>query len=571
MRYASAYSRRLIMLLWVGLMANLGEAQDRSQARSMVISDRGIVATSQTLASQAGAQVLARGGSAVDAAIAANATLGVVEPMMCGIGGDLFGIYWDAKTGQLTGLNSGGWAPKGLTIDVLKGLGRESMPGTGIQSVTVPGCVEGWSKLHKRFGKLPWSELFQPAIYYAEHGYPLTELIQADWQLNTRKLQGDENARRIFLRDGAAPKVGEVFRDLPMAAALKLIAAQGPAAFYTGPIAQAILKTSARQGGKMSAADLSEFQAEWVTPVSIEYRGWKVYELPPNTQGIAALEMLNLFAQFPLPTYEPRGADELHIQIEAQKLAYADLRRYVADPKFSKVPTDGLISVDYARQRAKGIDPAKANCDVPPGKPLEIGRDTIYLSVVDRDGNILSLIQSLYSSFGSAVVVDDFGFALHNRGALFTMEADHPNALAPRKRPFHTIIPGFMQKDNLHVGFGIMGGLNQAQAHAQFVSNIVDHGMNIQSALEAPRFNKTSATGCGVAIEYRVPAEVRDQLTARGHELRLVGDFSDTMGGGQAVVHDSTAKINYGASDPRKDGAAIPEPHPYFNAGSARR
>jgi len=558
-----------MLLLWLLMLVIPAESQDRTQARSMVISDLGIVATSQTLASQAGAQVLARGGSAVDAAIAANATLGVVEPMMCGMGGDLFGIYWDAKTGQLTGINSSGWAPKGLTIEFLKGLGRETMPGTGIQSVTVPGCVEGWSKLHKRFGKLPWSELFQPAIYYADHGYPLTELIQADWQLNTRKLQDDENARRIFLHEGAAPKVGGVFRDPQMAAALKLIAAQGPAAFYTGPIAQAILKTSARLGGKMSASDLSEFQAEWVTPVSTEYRGWKVYEIPPNTQGIAALEMLNLFSQFPLPDYEPRGADELHIQIEAQKLAYADLHRYVADPKFAKVPADGLISMDYARQRAKRIDPAQANCQVPPGKPLEIGSDTIYLSVVDREGNILSLIQSLYSSFGSAVVVDDFGFALHNRGALFTMDADHPNALAPRKRPFHTIIPAFLQKDNLHIGFGIMGGLNQAQAHAQFVSNIVDHGMNIQAALEAPRFNKTTLGGCGVAIEYRVPAEVRQELTARGHELRLVGDFSETMGGGQAVVHDSAAKINYGASDPRKDGAAVPEPHPYFTKRAA--
>ncbi|PWU06009.1 MAG: gamma-glutamyltransferase [Terriglobia bacterium] len=560
-----------MLLLLLFMLVAPAESQDRSQARSMVISERGIVATSQTLASQAGAQVLARGGSAVDAAIAANAALGVVEPMMCGIGGDLFGIYWDAKTGQLTGINSSGWGPRALNRDVLKSLGHENMPGTGIQSVTVPGCVEGWSKLHKRFGKLAWSELFQPAIYYAEHGYPLTELIQADWRSNIAKLQRDENARRTFLHNGAVPEVGEVFRDPQMASAFKLIATQGPAAFYTGPIAQAILKTSARLGGKMAAADLSEFQADWVQPVSIEYRGWKVYELPPNTQGIAALEMLNMFAQFPLGDLEPRGADELHLQIEAQKLAYADLHRYIADPKFAKVPTDGLISMDYARERAKRIDPAKANCEVPPGKPLEIGRDTIYLSVVDREGNIISLIQSLYSSFGSGVVVDDYGFALHNRGALFTLEADHPNVLTPRKRPFHTIIPAFMQKDNVHIGFGIMGGLNQAQAHAQFVSNIADHGMNIQLAMEAPRFNKTGFGGCGVAIENRVPEDVREQLTARGHQPRVVGDFSQTMGGGQAVMHDSAAKINYGASDPRKDGAAVPEPHPYFTQAAGRK
>jgi gamma-glutamyltranspeptidase/glutathione hydrolase len=560
-----------MLLLLLFMMVMPAESQDRSQARSMVISDRGIVATSQTLASQAGAQVLARGGSAIDAAIAADAVLGVVEPQSCGIGGDLFGIYWDAKTGQLTGINSGGWAPKALNIDVLKSLGVKSMPQAGIQSVTVPGCVEGWSKLHKRFGKLAWSDLFQPAIYYADHGYPVTEIIQEAWKLSIHKLEGDENARRIYLRDGVSPQVGEVFRDPQLASALKLIATQGPAAFYTGPIAQAILKTEERLGGKMAAADLSEFQAEWVQPVSTEYRGWKVYELPPNTQGIAALEMLNLFSQFPLHDYPARGVEELHLQIEAQKLAYADLHRYVADPKFYKVPTDGLISMGYARERAKRIDPAQANCEVPPGKPLEIGSDTIYLSVVDRDGNIVSLIQSLYSSFGSGVVVDNFGFALHNRGALFTMDAEHPNALAPRKRPFHTIIPAFMQKDNLHIGFGIMGGLNQAQAHAQFVSNVADHGMNIQSALEAPRFNKTTFGGCGVSIENRVPVEIRDRLTARGHQLRVTGDFSDTMGGGQAVVHDSAAKINYGASDPRKDGAAVPEPHPYFAKGVPAR
>jgi gamma-glutamyltranspeptidase / glutathione hydrolase len=540
-------------------------AQDRSQARSMVISDLGIVATSQTLASQAGAQVLARGGTAIDAAIAANAVLGVVEPMSCGIGGDLFGIYWDAKTGQLTGLNSGGWAPQGLTIKFLQSLGMKTMPQAGIQSVIVPGCVEGWSKLHRRFGKLPWSELFQPAIYYAEHGFPVTEVIQDAWRLSTGKLGGDDNARRVYLRKGVPPDVGDMFRDPELASALKLIASQGPAAFYSGPIAKSILKTSQRLGGKMAAADLSDFQAEWVQPISTEYRGWKVYELPPNTQGIAALEMLNLFAQFPLGDLEPRSADELHVQIEAQKLAYADLHRYVADPKFAKVPVDGLLSLDYARQRSKLINPAKANCEMLPGKPLEIGRDTIYLSVVDRQGNIVSLIQSIYSSFGSGVVVDDYGFALHNRGALFTLDAGHPNALAPRKRPFHTIIPAFMQKNNLHIGFGIMGGLNQAQAHAQFVSNIVDHEMNIQLALEEPRFTKLNFGGCDVSIENRVAPEVLKDLTARGHQINVLGAFAwDHTGGGQAVMHDSATKINYGASDPRKDGAAVPEPHPYF-------
>jgi gamma-glutamyltranspeptidase/glutathione hydrolase len=522
----------------------------------MVISPYGIVATSQTLASQAGAQVLARGGSAIDAAIAANAALGVVEPMMNGIGGDLFVIYRDGKTGKLTGINSSGWAPKDLTIEFLKAHGFSSMPQDGIQSVTVPGCVEGWSKLHQRFGRLPWREVLQPAIYYAENGYPVTELIGETWRASTAKLAADGNAREVFLRDGKAPELGEVFRNPKLAAALKLIAAEGAPAFYCGPIAQAILKTSERLGGAMTAADLAEYQAEWVEPVSTDYRGWKVYELPPNGQGIAVLEMLNLFETFSLP--------DLHRKIEAQKLAYNDLRRYVADPRFAAVPVPGMLSKSYAAGRAKRIDPARASCEVAAGNPLPGAGDTIYLSVVDRDGNIVSLIQSIYLAFGSGVAVDNYGFHLHNRGGLFTMDPQHPNALAPRKRPFHTIIPGYMEKGDIHIGFGIMGGLNQAQAHAQFVSNVVDQGMNIQAALEAPRFTKLNFGGCDVMIEGRVPAAVLQDLKTRGHELKVLGDFSSQVGGGQAVVHDSRAKVNYGASDPRKDGAAIPEAPPYF-------
>jgi gamma-glutamyltranspeptidase / glutathione hydrolase len=537
-------------------------AQDRTQARSMVISDRGIVATSQALASQAGAQVLARGGSAMDAAIAANAVLGVVEPESCGIGGDLFAIYWEAKTGKLTGINASGWAPRGLTVELLKSSGHTTMPQEGIHSVTVPGCVDGWGRLHKRFGKLPWNDLFQAAIYHADHGFPVTELIGAAWRLEEAKLGRDENARRVFLPNGAAPRTGEMFRNPQMAAALKQIAAEGPAAFYRGAIARAILKTGSRLGGRMTAADLDEFESEWVEPISTEYRGWKVYELPPNGQGIAALEMLNVLSLFPLPDYAPRGVEELHTQIEAQRLAYADLRRYVADPRFSKAPVEGLLSMAYARERARLIDPARARCEVAPGDPLHMGGETIYLAAVDREGNIASLIQSVYLHFGSGVVVDEYGFALHNRGGLFVLDPGHPNALAPRKRPFHTIIPAFMEKGSLHMGFGIMGGLNQAQAHAQFVSNVVDHGMNIQAALEAPRFTRASFDACEVSIESRIPPAVREALAAKGHDLKVVGDFSSTMGGGQVVLHDSKTGVNYGASSPRKDGAAIPEPLP---------
>ena len=530
----------------------------------MVISDRGIVATSQTLASQAGAQVLARGGSAIDAAIAADAVLGVVEPMSCGMGGDLFALYWDARTGKLTGLNASGWSPQALTPELLHARGSSTMPQAGIHSVTVPGCVNGWSKLHQRFGKLPWGELFQPAAYYAEHGFPVTELIQGGWRNSLNTLNADENARRVFLRDGSAPEIGEMFRNPQLAAALKLVAAGGAKVFYRGPIAKAILRTSDRLGGTLAAADLSEFDAEWVDPVSTEYRGWKVYELPPNGQGVAALEMLNIMSNFPLFNYPARGLEELHIQIEAQKLAYADLARYVADPRFSRVPVEGLLAPAYARRRAELIRMDAARCTAEPGHPPPTAGDTIYLSVVDRDGNIVSLIQSLYLSFGSGVMVEGYGFHLHNRGALFTLDPQHPNVLAPRKRPFHTIIPAFMEKDNVHMGFGIMGGFNQAQAHAQFVGNIVDHSMNIQAALEAPRFTKLNFGGCDLMIENRVPPEVREALEARGHRLQVLGDFSTEVGGGQAVIHDSRTGVNYGASSPRKDGAAVPEPHPYF-------
>ncbi|HEY6293405.1 MAG TPA: gamma-glutamyltransferase [Terriglobia bacterium] len=547
---------------------------DRSQARSMVITPRGIAATSQTLASQAGAQILARGGSAADAAIAANATLGVVECMMNGIGGDLFAIEWDAKTGKLSGLNSSGWAPEKLTPALMKQKGFSQMPGHGIYSVTVPGAVRGWEALHQKFGRLPWADLFQPAIYYAKNGFPVTEFIGAYWKLSEEGLATDANARRVFLINGQAPAVGEVFRNPEYARALELIAAQGADAFYRGDIAHALLQTSDRLGGVMTAADLSDFKPEWVEPISTTYRGWTVYELPPNGQGMAALEMLNIFEKFPLADWGFANADAFHVKVEAQKLAYADLYRYNADPRFAKIPVEGIISKDYAAARASTIDMKQAHCDVGPGDPSRfgpgggLGKDTIYLSVVDRDGNIVSLIQSLYSAWGSGVVVDDFGFALQNRGALFRLDPAHPDVLAPRKRPFHTIIPAFMEKGDLHVGFGIMGGPNQAQAHAQFVSDVVDDGMNIQAALEAPRFTKPQPEGCNFMIEDRVPAAVLENLRQRGHVLEVRGHYSTEMGGGQAVLHNSSTGVNYGASDPRKDGAAIPEPDAYFAAAS---
>src|SRR5579859_4929658 len=321
---------------------------DRSQARSMVITQLGIVATSQTLASQAGAQVLARGGSAVDAAIAADATMGVVEPMNDGIGGDMFSIIYDAKTGKLAGINASGWAPEKLTVDFLKKKGYTSMPQEGAFSITVPGAVDGWAKMHAKYGRLPWAELFKPAIYFAEHGYPVTELIDSYWKGGQKLLETNANARRVFLPNGRPPEIGEVFRNPGYARALELIAKQGRDAFYNGPIGEAIVRTVDRLGGVMSLSDFSEYQAQWVDPISTTYRGWKVYELPPNGQGLAALEMLNIMEHYPLPQWGFFSVDGLHVKMEAQRLAYADLRRYVGDPKFSKIPVEGLISKAYA-------------------------------------------------------------------------------------------------------------------------------------------------------------------------------------------------------------------------------
>lgn len=543
-------------------------AQDRSNARSMVVSPYGIVASSQVQASQAGAMILSHGGSAVDAAIATNATLGVMEPDMNGMGGDLFAIYWDAKSGKLYGLNASGWAPKGLSIEYLKAKGTTQMPSAGIDTVTVPGAVEGWNKLHERFGRLPWKDLFSPAIFYAENGFAVQEMIGMDWSSSTQKLREDPESRRVFLVHDETPKIGEIFRNPDVAKALQLIAADGAQAFYTGDVAKAILRTSGELGGTMTAEDLKEFSAEWVEPVSTTYRGWRVYELPPNGQGMAALEMLNIMEQFPPAKGGPLTAEELHKRIEAMKLAYADLAQYNADPRFAKVPVAGLLSKEYAKQRAKLIDPQKADCDTAAGVPPS--SDTTYLTVVDREGNIVSLIQSNFSSFGSGITVRGMGFALQNRGALFMLDPDKPDALAPRKRPFHTIIPAFMERGDDHIGFGIMGGANQPLAHAQFVSNVVDYGMPLQAAMEVARFTVRSnfGIGCRVLIEDRVPADIRQQLSSMGHQLELRGDFSLFMGRGQAIDHNTRTGLNSAASDARTDGSAEPEIPPGLRSGA---
>ena len=550
----------LVLLLMMVELHAQERLPGRSYGRSMVISQQGIVATSQVLASQAGAQILARGGSAVDAAIAANAVLAVTEPLMDGLGGDMFGIYWDAKTGKLAGLNASGPAPRGLSPEFLAKHDFKKMPQDGIHSVTIPGAIDGWTKMHQRFGKLPWKDLFQAAIGYAEKGYPVPEGMYEIWAtpVSVKNLKANAESARVFLPGGKPPELGALVRNPDIGRALRLLAEKGAEAYYKGEIAAAILKTSQHLGGTMTAEDLASFSSEWVQPISTDYRGWRVYELPPNGDGMAALEMLNIMETAPPATEGAYSAPELHERIEAMKLAYSDLHRYDGDPRTYDVPVAALLSKEYAKKRAALIDPARANCAVPAGQP--IGSDTTYLTVVDKDGNIASWIQSIYAHFGSRVTVEGMGFILHNRGAGFSLDPKHPNVLAGGKRPMHTIIPAFMERGDLHIGFGIMGGAVQPLAHAQFVSNIVDYGMNVQAALEAPRFAKNNADGCSVAIEFRVPAATLQQLSERGHELQIRKEYNQTMGRGQAILHNSKTGTNYAASDPRADGAAVPEP-----------
>jgi gamma-glutamyltranspeptidase / glutathione hydrolase len=534
-------------------------AADRTQARSMVISQYGIVAAEHPFAARAGTAVLERGGNAIDAAVAANAAMGLVAPMMNGIGGDLFAIVYDAGANKVHGLNASGWAPKGLTPEFLHSKGQQWMPPSGIHSVTVPGTVAGWDALLSRFGKKSFAEVLAPTIAYAKAGFPVSEIFGDDWAATAGYLIRNREAARVYLPAGRAPVVGEIFRNPDLAGALAEIAKGGRDAFYKGALAKRILDTSTRLGGTMAADDLADFTAEWVDPISTDYRGWTVYEMPPNEQGIAVLMMLNIMSSFPLGEWGHNSVASLHAMIEAKKLAYADMINYVGDPRFAEVPTKAMISPAYGRSRAALIDPAKANCNVGPGTPPYAGSDTTYLATVDRDGNMVSLIQSNFSLWGSGIAVEGGGFVLHNRGALFTLDPMHPNELAPRKRPLHTIIPALMAKGDARIAFGIMGGFNQAQAHAQFVSNVVDYGMNIQAAMEAARFTKASFAGCDLYAEARIADAVLEGLAKLGHQVEVLGDFSDGVGGGQAVMRDYKAGVNYGASDPRKDGEAIAE------------
>jgi gamma-glutamyltranspeptidase/glutathione hydrolase len=542
------------------VVGSIAEAQDRSQSRSMVVSQTGVVASESVLASQVGARILEQGGNAIDAAIATNAMMGLVAPMNDGIGGDLFAIVYEAKTGKLYGLNASGWAPKGLSADYLIAKGMTTMPMKDIHTVTVPGAVDGWDKLLKRFGRMGFREVLAPAITYADSGFPVGEVVSAYWRDSEAALRADGPTAKTFLPNGRLPLAGEVFRNPELAWSYRQLAQFGRSAFYKGDIARKILATSASHGGTMDGPDLFEFQSEWVDPISTTYHGWTVYELPPNGQGIAALEMLNIMENFPIGTMGQNSVKALHVMIEAKKLAYADMQRYDADPRFTTVPVNGLKSKAFGKGRAQLISLERANCTVAAGAPSVTDNGTTYLSVVDSEGNMVSLIQSNYSTvgFGSGIAVGGAGFVLHNRGGGFTLDKTSPNVLAGRKRPLHTIIPAFMEKGDVRIAFGIMGGWNQAQAHAQFVSNVVDFGLNPQGALDAPRFSKETFGGCDVNFESRISESTRAALAGQGHSIVMRGDYSSTrMGAGQAVMRDYSTKVNSGASDPRKDGAAV--------------
>lgn len=536
----------------------------RDQARSMVMTQYGIVATSQAVASQAGAAILARGGSAIDAAIAANAALGVVEPMMNGVGGDLFAIIYDAKSKQLSGLNSSGWAPKGMSIEALKAKSLNRL--RTVDQITVPGAVAGWDALHHRWGKLSLADDLAPAIALANRGIAVPETDAQNWSTYGMPFQHNPEFARVFLPDGKAPVAGQLFRNPDLAETLRRIGEHGRDGFYRGDTARAILKLEREQDGFMEANDLSDFQPEWVDPVSTTYHGWTIYEMPPNGQGIAALQMLNIMEQYPIREWGHNSQKSLHVEIEAKKLAYADLQHFIGDPHVTHIPVTELISKDLAVKRAKLIGD-KAACSVVPSdvqqQLSQLSSDTTYLSVVDRDGNEVSLIQSNAGAFGGGLVASGTGFPLQNRGGGFTLEPGKPNTLRPRTRPLHTIIPGFMQNGERRIAFGIMGGFNQAQAHAQFVSNIVDFNMNIQAALEAARFTKRDFQGCGVWVENGIAPDVIAGLRAQGHEVKVWPRYFQGMGRGNAVEVNESSPVHFGATDPRTDGEAVPEQLPF--------
>ena len=531
--------------------------------RSEVMARQAMAATSQPLATQVAVDILKQGGSAVDAAIAANAALGLMEPTGCGIGGDLFAIVWDAKTRKLHGLNASGRSPYGLTRQHFAELGLSAIPARGPLPVTVPGCVDGWFELHRRFGRLGMDTILAPAIRYAREEFPVTEVIAHYWAANAAALKDFPDFAATFLPGGAPPAAGDVFCNRALARTYETIAREGRDAFYRGELTDAMVAYCERVGCFLRRRDFEDHTSTWVEPVSTNYRGYEVWELPPNGQGIAVLQMLNLLEPFDLRAMGHNSAEYLHHLIEAKKIAFEDRARFYADPDHADVPVAALISKPYAQQRRTLLDPRRASRDLPHGDPKLATGDTIYLTVSDKDRNMVSLIQSNYRGFGSGLVPEGLGFGFQDRGELFSLEEGHPNEYAPHKRPFHTIIPGFVTRNGSPwLSFGVMGGDMQPQGHVQVLCNLIDFGMNLQEAGDAARFHHVGSSeptgermtdGGWVAVESGISTEARRGLAALGHDVRYErGGF----GGYQAILYDAERDLYVGASESRTDGQA---------------
>ncbi len=521
-----------------------------------------MAATSQPLATQVALDILKQGGSAVDAAIAANALLGLVEPTGNGIGGDLFAIVWDAESESLHGLNASGRSPKNLSLEWFRENGYESIPARGALPVSVPGTVDGWFELHERFGKLSMDKILEPTIQYARDGFPVTEVIAHYWRLNAEVLADYPNFAEVYMPGGEPPAKGDIFKNPHLASTLERIAGGGRDAFYEGGMAETMAEHVQEQGGFLSTEDLAAHESEWVQPVSTDYRGYTVWELPPNGQGIAALQMLNILEGYDIAAMGFGSPEYVHALVEAKKLAFEDRARYYADPDFADVPVEKLVSKSYADERRKLIDPEEAAESVPPGE-LDEG-DTIYLTVADDEGNMVSLIQSNFRGMGSGMVPPGLGFNLQNRGELFSLDPEHPNRFEPGKRPFHTIIPAFVTKDGVPwLSFGVMGGAMQPQGHVQILVNLIDFGMNLQEAGDAPRIRHVGSSlptgkpmmeGGGIVnLESGFPYETRRALDNMGHDVSF---SSGGYGGYQAILIGPETGVYFGASESRKDGQA---------------
>lgn len=562
----------LLPLISSAVYANIDRVTGKTYAtRSEVIASNGMVATSQPLASQIGLDILKKGGNAIDAAIAANAALGLMEPTGNGIGGDLFAIVWHAKSQKLYGLNASGRSPKSLTLTKLQQelstLKRDTIPPYGMLPISVPGTVDGWFELHNKFGKLPMKQILQPAINYANNGFPVSELISHYWQKSVPRLSPQAGSfKTTFTINGQGPKKGQIFKNPELANTLNQIAIGGRDAFYRGDIAKKIDNFMKANGGYLRYNDLADHTSTWVTPVSVNYRGYDVFELPPNGQGIAALQMLNILEQHDLAKMGFLSEQSLHVMTEAKKLAFEDRAKYYADMDFYQAPLKGLLDKNYALKRNKLIGERAAK-RVDAGNPAMYQGDTIYLTTADKEGNMVSLIQSNYRGMGSGVVVPGLGFVFQDRGQLFSLDESHANAYQPNKRPFHTIIPAFVMKDGKpFISFGLMGGAMQPQGHVQIVTNIIDFGMNLQEAGDATRWQhygsteptetkgKTLTSSGVLALESDIDYQTIRALMARGHKIQFdLGGY----GGYQAIMYDEKEKVYYGASESRKDGQAV--------------